>query len=50
MRMDYNLFEGTTVRGVPTGVWVRGRQVVDGERFPGAPGSGQFVHRDRFSL
>lgn len=49
MRIDYNLFEGTTVRGVPSGVWVRGRQVVDGERFTGAPGSGEFLRRDRFS-
>jgi dihydropyrimidinase len=50
MRMDYNLFEGMTVRGVPTAVWVRGRQVIDGDRFTGAPGSGQFLRRDRFSV
>ncbi len=49
MRMDYNLFEGTTVRGMPSGVWVRGRQVVDGERFTGAPDTGSFLRRDRFS-
>ena len=49
MRVDYNLFEGTTVRGVPTAVWVRGRQVVDGDRFTGTPGGGQFLHRARFS-
>jgi len=50
MRMDYSLFEGMTVRGVPSGVWIRGRQVVDGEQFTGAPGTGEFLHRDRFSL
>jgi dihydropyrimidinase len=50
MRMDYNMFEGMTVRGVPTAVWVRGRQVIDGDRFTGAPGSGQFLRRDRFSV
>jgi dihydropyrimidinase len=50
MRMDYNLFEGMAVRGAPAAVWVRGRQVVDGDRFTGAPGGGQFLRRDRFSL
>ena len=49
MRVDYNLFEDMTVRGVPTAVWVRGRQVVDGDRFTGAPGGGQFLHRERFA-
>jgi len=48
-RVDYNLFEDMTVRGVPTAVWVRGRQVVDGDRFTGAPGGGQFLHRERFA-
>ena len=50
MRIDYSLFEGTTVRGVPSGVWVRGRQVVDGDRFAGTPGTGQYVRRNRFNL
>lgn len=50
MRMDYNLYEGMRVRGVPAAVWVRGRQVVDGDRFTGAPGSGQFLRRERFRL
>jgi dihydropyrimidinase len=49
MRIDYNLYEGMKVRGVPRAVWVRGRQVVDGERFVGTAGAGQFVRRDRFA-
>jgi len=48
MRVDYNLFEGTTVTGAPAGVWVRGTQVVDGERFTGRAGAGQFLRRAPF--
>ncbi len=49
MRVDYNLFEGTVVRGAPAGVWVRGRQVVDGERFVGERGFGRYLPRERFA-
>ncbi|HEV8340411.1 MAG TPA: dihydropyrimidinase [bacterium] len=48
MRVDYNLFEGTVVRGAPAGVWLRGRQIVDGERFLAEPGSGHYLPRERF--
>lgn len=48
MRVDYNLFEGTVVRGAPAGVWLRGRQIIDGERFLGEPGSGRYLQRGRF--
>ncbi len=49
MRVDYNLFEGAVVRGAPAGVWLRGRRVVDGDRFLGEPGSGRYLLRARFS-
>jgi dihydropyrimidinase len=49
MRIDYNLFEGMTVRGAPVATWVRGRQIVDGERYTGTPGEGQFLRRARFN-
>lgn len=49
MNVDYNLFEGMRVHGVPTAVWVRGRQIVDGDRFTGERGSGQFLNRARFA-
>jgi dihydropyrimidinase len=48
MRVDYNLFEGMRVVGSPAGVWVRGAQVVDGDRLAGAHGSGRYLRRDRF--
>jgi len=48
MRVDYNLFEGTVVRGAPAGVWLRGRPLVEGERFLGTPGSGRYLQRARF--
>lgn len=45
MRVDYNLFEGTTVRGVPVMVFLRGKKLVDGSEWYGSNGSGQFVAR-----
>lgn len=45
MHVDYNLFEGTTVRGVPVQVFLRGKQIVDGDDWHGEIGGGQFVHR-----
>jgi len=48
MRVDYSLFEGMRVGGVPTGVWVRGAQVVDVDRFTGTAGSGRYLRRGRF--
>jgi len=47
MRVDYNLFEGRTVTGAPAGVWVRGVQVVDNDRFIGRAGFGQYLRRTR---
>lgn len=49
MRVDYSLFEGMAVRGLPVAVWVRGQQVIGGGRFIGQPGSGQFLHRAGFA-
>jgi dihydropyrimidinase len=43
--VDYNLFEGMTVRGLPEKVMVRGRLIVDGDRFVGEQGYGQYLHR-----
>ncbi|MDX2162093.1 MAG: dihydropyrimidinase [bacterium] len=45
MRCDYNLFEGTTVRGVPVQVYLRGHKLVDGDQWFGTNGDGQFVAR-----
>jgi dihydropyrimidinase len=43
--VDYNLWEGMRVRGVPEKVLVRGRLIVDGDRFLGEPGYGRYLHR-----
>jgi dihydropyrimidinase len=43
--VDYNLYEGMRVRGAPEQVYLRGRLLVDGERFLGEPGSGRYLHR-----
>lgn len=43
--VDYNLYEGMTVRGIPETVMVRGRVVVEVNRFLGEPGFGQYLHR-----
>lgn len=43
--VDYNLYDGMTVHGVPETVLVRGRVVVDGNRFLGEPGYGEYLPR-----
>jgi len=45
---DFTLFEGTSVRGAPHAVYVRGRLVVDDGRLVAEPGTGAFVARARF--
>ena len=49
MRVDYSMFEGIRVRGVPIHVLLRGRTILAGGRFVGKPGSGEFVRRQRYS-
>lgn len=45
MRVDYNVYEGMEVQGVPVQVYLRGRKLVDGDQWSGTNGGGQFVHR-----
>jgi dihydropyrimidinase len=47
-RVDYNLFEGTRVRGAPDLVMVRGQVVVEDDRLVAEPGVGRFLPRARF--
>jgi dihydropyrimidinase len=47
-KVDYNLFEGTTVQGSPETVLLRGNVVVDGDTLVAKPGIGQFVKRAKF--
>jgi len=46
MRVDYSMFEGIRVKGIPKVVLSRGRTVVENGRFTGKPGSGEFLKRE----
>jgi dihydropyrimidinase len=45
MRVDYSMFEGIKVKGMPDVVLSRGQVVVEGEKFYGKPGQGSFLKR-----
>jgi dihydropyrimidinase len=44
-RTDYNLFENWELVGFPEKVYLRGTLIVDGDRWLGKPGGGQYLHR-----
>ncbi len=44
-RTDYNLYEGWQLKGYPEKVFLRGRLIVDGEKWFGGPGEGKFISR-----
>jgi dihydropyrimidinase len=44
-RTDYNLYENWELVGFPEKVFLRGRLIVDGEKWLGRAGMGQFLHR-----
>jgi dihydropyrimidinase len=45
MRVDYNPYEGRTIKGAPAVVLSRGEVLVDHGQFKSRPGRGQFVRR-----
>jgi dihydropyrimidinase len=49
MRVDYSMFEGIEVTGMPDVVLSRGQVVVEGERFLGRAGQGEFLRRSAYS-
>jgi dihydropyrimidinase len=49
MRVDYSMFEGIQVTGMPSTVLSRGRVVVDNDKFLGRAGAGEFVKRSTYS-
>jgi dihydropyrimidinase len=49
MRVDYSMFEGIKVKGVPRQVLVGGKVVVDQGKFAGKAGSGQFLKRNTYA-
>ena len=49
MRVDYSMFEGIQVTGMPELVLSRGRVVVEGEKFVGRAGQGEFLRRSTYA-
>lgn len=49
MRVDYSPYEGQQVQGGADKVFCRGRLIVDGDKFLGQAGQGQYLKRARFS-
>ena len=49
MRVDYSMFEGIRVKGMPEMVLSRGRVVVEHDRFLGRPGAGEFLRRNPYT-
>jgi dihydropyrimidinase len=49
MRVDYSMFEGIQIKGVPKTVLSRGRPVIDAGQFVGRPGNGQFLRRQAYA-
>jgi len=48
-RTDYNLYEGWELTGYPEKVFLRGHLIVDGDRWYGKAGMGQFIKRKPFA-
>jgi dihydropyrimidinase len=46
MRVDYSMFEGIRVKGIPKIVLSRGRTIIENGKFTGKPGSGEFIKRE----
>ena len=49
-RTDYNLYEGWELVGYPEKVFLRGHLLVDGSRWLGKPGMGEYIHRKSFAM
>jgi dihydropyrimidinase len=45
MRVDYSMFEGIEVTGMPDVVLSRGQVLVEGDKFLGRAGQGKFLRR-----
>src|SRR5690349_1535692 len=49
MRVDYSMFEGIEVTGMPDVVMSRGKVVAEGEKFAGRAGQGEFLKRKTYA-
>jgi dihydropyrimidinase len=47
--VDYTLYEGKRIRGLPETVTLRGEVIVENRQFVGQPGQGRFLERKRFN-
>ena len=50
MRVDYSMFEGIQVTGMPDTVLSRGCVIVEANKFVGRPGAGEFLKRALYSM
>ena len=48
MRVDYSMFEGIKIKGLPKQVFSRGRLIIDQGKFVGKVGQGEFLKRQRY--
>ncbi len=46
--VDYTLYEGKRIKGLPETVTLRGEVIVENRQFVGQPGHGRFLERKRF--
>jgi dihydropyrimidinase len=49
MRVDYSMFEGIQVTGMPDVVLSRGQVIVEGDKFLGRAGRGEFLKRSTYA-
>ncbi|MHB8655614.1 MAG: dihydropyrimidinase [Terriglobia bacterium] len=49
MRVDYSMFEGIRVKGMPRQVFSRGQLVIDNNKFVGRVGQGEFLKRQSYN-
>jgi len=49
MKVDYSMFEGIKVKGVPKVILSRGRTLIENGLFVGKPGSGSFLKRQTYA-
>ncbi|HEV2234262.1 MAG TPA: dihydropyrimidinase [Terriglobia bacterium] len=49
MRVDYSMFEGIRVKGMPRQVFSRGQLVIDHNKFVGRIGQGEFLKRQSYN-
>jgi dihydropyrimidinase len=49
MRVDYSMFEGIEVTGMPDVVMSRGKVVVESDKFSGRAGQGEFLKRKTYA-